>query len=134
MSMKKKVILAAALLALLWTFYLMASVALNHLSVSPRVAGGHLHSFSDPLRFTYGVEALMMIFQFFFLIKIFQRHGVWSNTTTLLAKIFLVLAIMSIVVNAVSRSSAERWNAISALAIAYAFYELADLRIKPRRK
>lgn len=132
--MKKKIVLAAALLSLVWTFYLMVAVALNHLSVAPRVAGGHLHSFSGPLRFTYGVEALMMIFQFFFLIKIFQRNGVWSSTTSLLARIFLVLSTMSTVVNAVSRSSAERWNAIAALAIAYAFYELADLRIRPRRK
>lgn len=132
--MKKKIALVAALFALIWTFYLMVAVALNKLSVAPRVAGGHLHSFSTPLRFVYGVEALMMIFQFFLLIRIFQRNGVWSNTTSLLARIFLVLAIMSAVVNAVSRSSAERWNAIPALAIAFAFYELADLRIKPRRK
>ena len=132
--MKKKIILAAALLSLVWTFYLMVSVAINRLSVAPRVAGGQLHSFSGPLRFTYGVEALMMIFQFFFLIKIFQRHGVWSNTTSLLAKIFLILAVMSAVVNAVSRSSAEHWNSLAAFAIGYAFYDLSGLKIKPIRK
>jgi len=132
--MKKKIVLVAALASLGWTFYLMASVALNKISVAPRVAGGQLHTFSGLLRFTYGVEALVVIFQFFFLIRLFKRGGVWSNTTHLLARIFLILSALSAVVNLASRSSLEHWNTIPALIIMYGFLVLGALNFRPRRR
>lgn len=132
--MKRKVVLVASLLSLVWTFYLTASVALNSLSVAPRVAGGGLHSFSGALRFTYGVQALVVLFQLFFVVQLFKRSGVWSSTSYLLARIFLILSGLSAVVNLMSRSSLERWNAIPALVIAYAYIVLGSLNFRPRRK
>jgi hypothetical protein len=132
--MKKKLVLIASLLSLLWTFYLTAGVALNTTSLAPRIAGGHLHSFSGALRLTYGVQALVVIFQFIFLYQLFQRNGVWSNSSYLLTRIFLILAALSGVVNLASRSPIERWNAIPAFALAYGYLVLGALNFRPRRK
>ena len=132
--MKKKIVLGLSLLSLLWTLYLTASVALNSLSVAPRVAGGGLHSFSAALRFTYGVQALVVLFQIFFVVQLFKRSGVWSSTSYLLARIFLILSGLSAAVNLMSRSPIERWNAIPALAIAYAYIVIGALNFRPRRK
>lgn len=131
--MKKKIVLVLSLLSLIWTLYLTASVALNSLSVAPRVAGGGLHTFSVALRFTYGVQALVVLFQLFFVVQLFKRSGVWSSTSYLLARIFLILSGLSAAVNLMSRSPLERWNAIPALAIAYAYLVLGALNFRPKR-
>lgn len=132
--MKKKLVLVAALAALVWTFYLMAAVALDDTSVAKRVAGGQLHTFGTMLRFTYGVQGLLMIFQFLFLIQLFRRGGVWSKTTYLWARIFLILAALSAVVNLASRSKLEHWNAIPALLIVAGYIVLGALNFRPRRR
>lgn len=132
--MKKNIIFGATLASLGWTLYLMVAVALNHISIAPRVAGGQLHTFSSMLRITYGVEAIIVIFQFFFLFQLFKRGGVWSNTSFLLARIFLILSALSAVVNLASKSSPEHWNTIPALAIAYGYLVLGALNFRPRRR
>lgn len=132
--MKKKSVLVASILSLVWNLYLTVSVALNSLSVAPRVAGGQLHSFSAALRITYGVQAIVVIFQIVFFFQLFKRSGVWSNTSHLLARIFLILAGLSAAVNLMSRNPLERWNAIPALAIAYGYLILAGLNFRPRRR
>lgn len=132
--MKKKIVLVASLLSLGWSLYLTAAVALDVLSVAPRVAGGQLHSFSGALRFTYGVQALVVIFQFIFIVQLFKRSGVWSNTSYLLARIFLILSTLSAIVNLASRNPLERWNAIPAFVIAYGYLVLGALNFQPRRK
>ncbi len=132
--MKKKILLAASLLSLGWNLYLTASVALNSLSVAPRVAGGELHSFSGALRFTYGVQAIVVVFQFFFMVQLFKRSGVWSKSSYLLARIFLILSGLSAVVNLFSRSSEERWNVIPASVIALGYLTLGALNFRPKRR
>jgi hypothetical protein len=131
--MKKKVVLPASLLSLVWTLYLTASVAFNSLSVAPRVAGGQLHAFSGALRFTYAVQAVVVLFQLYFLIQLFKHNGVWSKSSYLLARVFLILSGLSGAVNLMSKSSLERWNAIPAFAIAYAYIVVGALNFRPRR-
>jgi hypothetical protein len=132
--MKKKLVLIASLLSLFWNFYLTAGVASNATSLAPRIAGGHLHSFSGTLRFTYGVQAVVVIFQFVFLYQLFKRSGVWSNSSYLLARIFLILSALNGVVNLASRSAIERWNAIPAFVLAYGYLVLSAMNFRPRRK
>lgn len=132
--MKKKIVLAASLLSLGWNLYLTASVALNSLSVAPRVAGGELHSFSGALRFTYAVQAIVVLFQFFFMIQLFKRNGVWSKSSYLLARIFLILSGLSAAVNLFSRSDLERWNVIPASVIALGYLVLGALNFRPKRR
>lgn len=130
--MKKKILLVATLLSLGWTLYLTASVALNRLSVAPRVAGGELHSFSAALRFTYGVQAIVVLFQVFFIVQLFMRNGVWSKSSYLLARIFLILSALSALVNLVSRNPTERWNAIPAFVMALGYLVVGELNFQPR--
>jgi uncharacterized membrane protein len=132
--MKKKLVLIASLLSLAWNFYLTIGVALNATSLASRVAGGQLHTFSSALRFTYGVQAGVVVFQFIFLFQLFRRPGVWSNSSYLLARIFLILSGLSGVVNLVSRNPLERWNAIPAFALAYGYVVLGALSSRPRKK
>ena len=131
--MKKKILLVAALLSLVWNFFLVTAATLNVSSLLPHVAGGQFHSLPVGLRVTYGVQALVIIFQFFFIIRLYQRSGAWSKTSFLLARIFLALSTLSAFVNDVSRSPVERWNAIAAAIIAYGFYVLAELNFRPSR-
>lgn len=132
--MKKNIVLGAGLASLVWNFYLTAAVALNVISVAPRVAGGQLHAFSPALRITYGIQAIVVIFQFIFIMQLFIRNGVWSNSSHLLARIFLILSALSAVVNLASSSPIERWNAIPAFALAYGYLVLGALNFRPRRK
>jgi hypothetical protein len=93
-----------------------------------------LHTFSGALRFTYSVQAIVVLYQLFFLVQLFKRNGVWSKSSYLLARVFLILSALSGAVNLMSRSPLERWNAIPTFAIAYAYIILGAFNFQPRRK
>lgn len=130
---KKQVILGASLLALLWNLYLVIGATLNISSFMTRVAGGHYQRLPVGLRFAYGVQTLIVIFEFFFLIALYQHSGAWSKNSYLLSRIFLILTVMSAFVNFASRSSDEKWNSLAAVIVAYGFFSLAEMRFKPRK-
>lgn len=129
--MQRKTILVAAWVALLWNLYLVLGAALNVESILPRVAGGSFESLPFGLRFMYGIQTLLVVFQFFFLARLYDRNGAWSKNSYLITRIFLVLSAVSAVVNSVSRSPLERWNAIAAVVIAVAFYVLGNVKSRP---
>ena len=45
----------------------------------------------------------------------------------------MALSGVSTLVNAISRSSAERWNAIAALIITVGFYYLGNVNLRPTK-
>ena len=126
-------LLAGVLISFLWNFYLVLGATLNSTSVLTRVAGGHFHSLPIGLRIAYGIQTLLIIYQFYFVIRLFQRNGAWSRNSYLFARIFLALSAVSALVNAVSRSSAERWNAIAAAIIAVGYYFLGNVNLRPTK-
>jgi hypothetical protein len=129
--MTKKLILASAWLALLWNLYLVSGATLNIDSILPRVAGGGFESLPGGLRFVYGIQTVLVGFQFVFLARLYNRDGAWSKNSYLITRIFLILSGVSTLVNAVSRSHLERWNAIAAAVIAVAFYVLGNVKTQP---
>ncbi|MBC7463643.1 MAG: hypothetical protein H7227_05235 [Actinobacteria bacterium] len=131
--MQRKIILLSAWIALLWNLYLVAGATLNIEAILPRVAGGGFESMPTGLRFIYGVQTLLVGFQFFFLARLYYRNGAWSKNSYLITRIFLALSAVGALVNAVSRSHLERWNAISAAVIAIAFYVLGNVKTRPAR-
>lgn len=131
--MKKKTVLAAALISLAWNLYLVIAATLNVTSLLPRIAGGQYHSLPMALRFVYAIQGIIVVFQIFFIIQLYIRNGAWSKNSYLLARIFLLLAGISAFVNFASRSPAERWNALAAAIIAYAYFVLAEMKLRPRR-
>jgi hypothetical protein len=129
--MQKKVILAGAWLALLWNLYLVLGATFNVEAILPRVAGGGFDSLPGGLRFVYGIQTLLVAFQFAFLARLYARERAWSRNSYLVTRIFLILSGVSTLVNAVSRSHLERWNAIAAAVIAVAFYVLGNVKTQP---
>lgn len=131
--MKKKIIFGALLLAFAWNLFLVIAATLNISSILPRVAGGQLDTMPTGLRVLYGFQALLVIFQIYFSAQLYQRKGAWSKRSFLLARVFLIAAAFGAVVNLVSPSPDERWNAIAATIIAYGFYVLAGPSSRPTR-
>jgi len=132
-NMKKQVTLGVSLIALLWNLYLVIGATLNVSSLMTRVAGGGYDSLPIGLRFAYGIQTLVVIFELIFIVMLYQHTGAWSKNSYLLSRIFLILATISAFVNFASNSPDEKWNAIAAAIIAYGFFSLAEMRFKPRR-
>ena len=130
--MRKKVILLATIIALAWNFSIVTTAALNISNLST-ITGVQIQNLPLAIRLLYGVQALVTLFQFFFIFRLFQRGGVWSKSSYLLARIFLILSVVNAVVNIVSRNSSERWHGIASGIIALGFYELAALRFHPKK-
>lgn len=130
---KKQIILGASLIALLWNLYLVIGATFNVHSLLTHVAGGRYDSIPVALRFAYGVQTLIVLFEIIFILALYQHAGAWSKNSYLLSRIFVILSVMSAFVNFVSKSSDERWNTIAAAVIAYGFFSLAEMRFRPRR-
>jgi hypothetical protein len=131
--MKKQIILGASLIAFAWNLYLVVGATLNVSSLMTRVAGGGYESLPIALRFAYGIQTLIVIFEMVFITSLYQHAGAWSKNSYLLSRIFLILSTLGAFVNVASNSPDEKWNAIPAAIIAYGFFSLAEMRFKPRR-
>ena len=131
--MKNRLLLGAVLASFLWNFYLVFGAVLNNRSILTRVAGGGYESMPTGLRIVYGVQSILVIYQMYFIVKLYLRNGTWSKNSYLLARIFMALSGVSTLVNAISRSSAERWNAIAALIITIGFYFLGNINLRPTK-
>jgi hypothetical protein len=102
-------------ISLIWNFYLVIGVILNQSYALTRAAGGQYESFPTGIRIAYLVTLTILIYQaLLFYTKV--------NRPTWIYKVFFLIGILSFLVNAISRSSNERWNAIPAAVIAYGFY------------
>ena len=130
--MRKKVILFSTFIALAWNLSIVTAAAFN-ISNFSAITGVQIQNLPLGIRLLYGVQGLVTLFQFFFIFRLFHRGGVWSNSSYLLARIFLVLSVVNAVVNIVSRNSSERWHGIASGIIALGFYELAALRFRPKK-
>lgn len=129
--MRKQVILVAAYVAFAWNFIFFVAATLNISIFLNRAAGGHLDSIPASLRFAYGVQTLLVVFQMYFVTELYRRNGAWSGSSYLLARIFLVLSALSALVNSMSKSPAGHWNTIAGVIIVFGFYTLGDIHFRP---
>jgi hypothetical protein len=113
-----------------WNICIVTAVALNAEWVRTRAAGGQFDTFPLVIRMIYGIEALLMIGQIYFGKLLYYRNGAWSISSWRLGQLLIVLYGVSTLLNALSRSSAERFNALFAVICMWAFYELVG-RAKP---
>jgi hypothetical protein len=102
-------------LSLAWNVYLVAGVILNQSYALTRAAGGQYQSFPTGIRAAYVITFAIVIYQSLILFTQIKRP-------TWIYKVFFYIGIASFLVNAISRSANERWNAIPAAIIAFAFY------------
>jgi len=100
-----------AQLALLYNAALLISVALNLDWAKTRAAGGQFDSFPIALRILYLGMALGMVLLMRFLWR--YRHTSLTHSAARLSRLIGYLFALSTVMQLISRSPAERFNAIS---------------------
>ena len=99
----------------MWNITLVVGVIANQSYAFERAAGGQFDNFPIIVRIAYMLNLAVVIYQAMILLGNL-RHP------RLATRILFILGILSVVVNAFSQSPLERWNAIPAALIAYAFY------------
>jgi hypothetical protein len=103
------------LLAFGWNFYLVFGVIANQSYAFERAAGGQFDSFPIGIRIAYLLNLSIVIYQALIL---FGR----VKARRIVIRSLFILGVLSVLVNAFSQSPLERWNAIPAALIAYAFF------------
>lgn len=106
---------SALLLSLGWNIFLVIGVITNQEYAITRAAGGQFESFPTGIRIAYCLTLAILIFQS----QILFSKKRWPRA---LYALFFFLGCSSVLMNAISRSADERWNAIPGLVIAIAFY------------
>lgn len=103
-------------LSLIWNIALVAGVVFNQDYALTRAAGGQFETFPASIRIAYLLTLAILAYQFLIFFSTIKRPS-W------IYKAFFFLGLLSIGVNAISRSANERWNVIPATVIAIAFYK-----------
>ena len=123
MNRMRSLILAAEL-SLTYNIILLFSVSLNYDWVRTRAAGGGFDSFPMSIRIIYFFMAAFMGALMFWLWD--KRSGINTIREYGFATALAVLFSISTVMQLISRSSDERWNAIPAAILATTFWALRN--------
>lgn len=123
MNRVRSLILAAEL-SLTYNIILLFSVSLNYDWVRNRAAGGGFDSFPMSIRIIYFFMAAFMGALMFWLWD--KRSGINTIRGYRFATALAVLFSISTVMQLISRSSDERWNAIPAAILAITFWALRN--------
>jgi len=106
----------ALLAAFVWNIFLVVGVIADQSYAFKRAAGGQFDNFPAGIRIAYLLNLVVVIYQALILLTKIKRAQ-W------MARVLFVLGTLSVLINALSRSSLERWNALPASIIAFAFYK-----------
>ena len=117
-------LILAAELSLTYNIILLFSVSLNYDWVRTRAAGGGFDSFPMSIRIIYFFMAAFMGALMFWLWD--KRSGINTIREYGFATALAVLFSISTVMQLISRSSDERWNAIPAAILAITFWVLRN--------
>lgn len=101
-------------LASIWSLFIVSLVVIGNEWALPRAAGGQFESFPIWLRFLYLINVALISFQVY----------VFARSKLKFLSFFLYLNLASAIVNLLSRSTLERWNALAAAAMALAIWVL----------
>ena len=102
--------------SLAWNIFLVLGVILNQDFAFTRAAGGQYETFPTGIRAAYLLTLAILVYQ----VLLFFTH---IKRPMWIYKAFFLLGIASTLMNAMSRSGNERWNAIPAAVIAYGFFD-----------
>ena len=116
---KNLVVFGVVLLSFAWNLFLLIGVIFNLEFVQTRAAGGQFTDFPAGVRVIYLIQSALVIYQVWIFKQIFHAEPISMKW---LPKLFVIVGIIGILVNAVSRSSNERWNVIPAGIITWAFW------------
>lgn len=122
----KRIFKVAVLLSFAWNLALVIGVVLNAGYALPRAAGGQFESFPLGIRFLYVSTTFVVLYQIYVYLQIMQNKSV---KPVWVPKAFAYLGLVSVFMNAISRSTQEQINVIPASIIAVAFF-LASKRVR----
>lgn len=115
----KKLAFAVAAICIAIDFITVFSVVLNLSWVRTHAAGGQYETFPTYIRGMYFFQALFALVVGWFAWKI--RNGVKSQSDSNFALVIICIYAISTFSQIFSRTPSERWNAIPALLIVWAF-------------
>ncbi|MFM7860401.1 MAG: hypothetical protein ACKO8C_03195 [Candidatus Nanopelagicaceae bacterium] len=115
-------LIGASILSLIYNFIILLSVSLNMEWVRTRAAGGQYESFPIGIRIIYFIMASFMGTLIFWLWD--HRNQILDGPSRRLARIFGITFLISTMLQLISRSPDERWNAIPAFILAVTFFQL----------
>lgn len=121
--LQRKVLVLAAEVSLFFNFIILLSVTLNLEWVKTRAAGGQYESFPPILRIIYFVMAAFMLTLAVWLWD--HKDQVLDPSSKKLATVLSITFLVSTVFQLISKSPAERWNAIPAIILAITFFKLS---------
>ncbi|MFM8897807.1 MAG: hypothetical protein ACKOFL_03085 [Actinomycetota bacterium] len=121
---RTNMLIFAAELSLTYNIILLLSVTMNYDWVRTRAAGGGFDSFPTSIRIAYFFMAAFMGALMFWLWD--KRNGINTIRGYRFATTLAVLFSISTVMQLISRSSDERWNAIPAAILAITFWVLRN--------
>ena len=110
---------AIVLLSFLWNLALLIGVVVNAHFAFARAAGGQFTNFSIGIRIVYFLMSLLIVYQLWIFKLIFHTDPARPEWVV---PIFFYLGLAGILMNGISRSSAERWNVIPAAIITWSFW------------
>jgi hypothetical protein len=116
------ILILLAQLSLIYNVALLLAVSLNSDWAKSRAAGGQFDSFPLALRILYFATAIGMVFLMRFLWR--YHESPLSGASLRVARLLAYLFVLSTLTQLISRSPAERFNAIPALIISLAFFLL----------
>jgi hypothetical protein len=122
----KRLFSAAVLLSFAWSLILVLGVVLNLDYALPRAAGGQFKSFPFSIRMLYASQTFVLLYQIYVYLQIMQNKSV---KPVWVPKAFAYLGLVSVFMNAISRSPQEQINVIPASIIAVAFF-VASKRVR----
>ena len=125
----RSVSLVALFIACAWNFILVFSAALGFAWVLPRVAGGQLDEMPLNLRIVYAVFSVVSIAVAWLGWRMWRDGGAVSTRIKRYSLGVIVVYSVSTVVNALSQSELERWNAVAAFVVVAATWVLRQARI-----
>lgn len=115
----KRIFKVAVLLSFAWNLALVVGVVLNAGYALPRAAGGQFDSFPFSIRALYLSQTFVLLYQIYVYLQIMQNKSV---KPVWVPKAFAYLGLVSVFMNAISRSTQEQMNVIPASIIAVAFF------------
>jgi hypothetical protein len=122
-------ILATVLAAGLWNIILVVAATFNANWVLTRVDGGQFHSLPMGLRFANFGFTVLTLWVILFAWRLWKFGGAKTTGDARWAKLVVIMYALSTLVNLISRSPAERLNAIPAAIIVGGFILLS----RPKR-
>jgi hypothetical protein len=120
-------IYSLVLLSFVWNLLILVGVVFNLDFAHTRAAGGQFTDFPTSVRIIYIFQCALILYQVRVFMLMFSKRKIRFDW---LPRVFVIIGMLGVLVNALSRSANERWNVIPATIITWAFWNYGVKREK----